>query len=588
MMNRYTIAVTVSLRGPILSRSTTSGDHGVDAVFFRDSQDRLAVPGTLVKGKIREAWETLREWAPNELPTEEEVTDWLGQRTADSNNEQDDLHDWEPQRGRAKFPEAFVFGEKEGSPLNVRIQIEPESGAAADGMLLVEERPFASGESAEFKGTIAFWGEKKQATTFRVALERGINSLIGLGGNQGVGYGRIDVVTCDEPEAATASSGLLSASPCASLTLGLRTNEPVCITEHRPAGNIFKSLEQIPGGVLKGAIARQMEYLGGRAKFPALFASLDQIRIRYAQPRMVGERAPRQQPLSIVSAGNDWHDVVHCSQPILIDGQAPRFVVDWKDRDFERAEPQFGGLQLDRQLTVRTAINRTKRRAEDEKLFAYESVLPSAGGRAVEWITTIDFPAHVPDSARNQLKEVLSYGLEGVGKTKAYFSVASAEPWTIPQIHLKPTLAITLVTPTLLGDPDGLTGKSDNESLRQFYTKAWEELCPALQLSHYFAQQQLAGGTYLWKRFQKGKSPYKPWLLTKAGSIFVFSFDGTQADVVRTALLSWLQTGLPHVAAEMNWQNCPFVRENGYGEIAVNLHQQWEGKCRQPGNCIVG
>ena len=53
----------------------------------------------------------------------------------------------------------------------------------------------------------------------------------------------------------------------------------------------------------------------------------------------------------------------------------------------------------------------------------------------------------------------------------------------------------------------------------------------------------------------------------------------------RSSSLRWMSGGLPlpkWALAEYGqynralWENCPFVPENGYGEIAVNLAWHWD------------
>ncbi|MFQ5741493.1 MAG: hypothetical protein ACE5JX_21050, partial [Acidobacteriota bacterium] len=69
------------------------------------------------------------------------------------------------------------------------------------------------------------------------------------------------------------------------------------------------------------------------------------------------------------------------------------------------------------------------------------------------------------------------------------------------------------------------------------------------------------------------KSPYAPYLLTTSGSVFVLR---ETKEVVRSELEKWLRGGLPLPGWAVkrygdSWRTCPFVRENGFGEIALNL-----------------
>jgi hypothetical protein len=143
---------------------------------------------------------------------------------------------------------------------------------------------------------------------------------------------------------------------------------------------------------------------------------------------------------------------------------------------------------------------------------------------------------------------------------------------------------VQLQTPALLGTPTEWQVARTADDVLQIYRTAWAELSHnRLELSHYFARQELAGGWYLHRRFRKGL-PYQPWLLTSAGSVFVFR--GIQPGAGEH-LQEWLERGLPidDRLVEPNqlggdrfryWERCPYVPENGYGEIGVNLHLNWK------------
>jgi hypothetical protein len=71
--------------------------------------------------------------------------------------------------------------------------------------------------------------------------------------------------------------------------------------------------------------------------------------------------------------------------------------------------------------------------------------------------------------------------------------------------------------------------------------------------------------------------------LTEAGSLFLLQpANDVSEDVGKKLIEDWLAHGLPLKGAVLDyyqidkdesrqWQNCPFIPQNGYGEIAVNL-----------------
>jgi hypothetical protein len=97
-------------------------------------------------------------------------------------------------------------------------------------------------------------------------------------------------------------------------------------------------------------------------------------------------------------------------------------------------------------------------------------------------------------------------------------------------------------------------------------------------LKRYFASQSLAGGYYLHRRF-RSQEKYSPWLLTDPGSVFLLKIvqpnDAKQVSLVQELIERWYFSGLPPYDSSLEWRNCPYVRENGYGEIAVNLMCHW-------------
>lgn len=335
-----------------------------------------------------------------------------------------------------------------------------------------------------------------------------------------------------------------------------------------------------------------MERLGGAEAFPLLWSNLSRIRIRHARPELKGvpPKLPPAIPLSIVFAGDEWKDAAPRKEPCLIGDKAPAFRSDWKS-EWDTAKKYFGHCIVHKELRVRTQIDADKRRALDQNLFAYESLDPAG----LEWRTALDLH-YVPASQRagicDELKTLLSYGIFGMGKTKARMDSQICNPISprfASSTAAGPSLVIQLQTPALLGLPAEWQTARSAADVHRIYSRAWRELSSKapLTLSHYFAEQELAGGLYLHRRFRPAGSAYQPWLLTSAGSVFVF--EGSDRPEVRQLLDDWLRTGLP-IAPSLRehyklqggdfdlWNQCPFVPENGFGELAVNLQLNWKDR----------
>jgi hypothetical protein len=330
--------------------------------------------------------------------------------------------------------------------------------------------------------------------------------------------------------------------------------------------------------------------------YPHVREHLAAIRITHAFPS-AGSARPLVTPLSLVKkrGASDFVDAALAGGPFLLDGEAPEFAVDWKDRSM--VDAAFGWPKLSRELRVRTQIDPQALRADDDRLFAYELIVPGD----CRWLADLilpDLSSTELASLCAELEDLFVRPLEGLGKTKA-----RAEIGLLPAVRVNRPLApvrdhwlVTLQTPALLCDPDRLVGtKATASDLWSVYADAWNDLLGGkLCLVDYFASQSLAGGAYLYKRFQH-PAPYRPYLLTDAGSLFVLRTADGNAAGIADLLDAWLCDGLPlpdwakkrfarNGEPGDHWRNCPYIPQNGYGEIAVNLpvhtdsaHQPPEG-----------
>ncbi|ETX03371.1 MAG: hypothetical protein ETSY2_33655, partial [Candidatus Entotheonella gemina] len=367
--------------------------------------------------------------------------------------------------------------------------------------------------------------------------------------------------------------------------------------------NLFESDTLISGGVIRGTLATMLKEAIGLprdavidAQLPAPWQALGEyfncIRFTHAFCALQSSAArPVTAPLTLVKDAegqllkdSQGHvcDVSLCEAPGLLgpSRQAPSFAVDWKNRD--DVDALFGwplSHQIKRELRVRTAMDRDYRRAKDNQLFAYDMVVPEG----LIWYGAVDLSDVPAGPDRNavsvQLHALLQRGLHGIGKTKARAAVdtdVAISPWqpsSCQPIHAD-TWVITLQTPALLCDPKALDETSGHEVLFNAYHHAWAELSGHhLKLIRFFASQSLAGGYQVY-RFQPSK-PYNPFLLTDAGSVFVLQAV-SDVTAAQAELQKWLAHGLdlpPWAITRYgeDWQTCPFLRHDGFGEIAVNL-----------------
>jgi hypothetical protein len=583
----------------------------------RNERDEYCLPRTLVKDCLCEGVRTLRDVDPSFAA---KMDDWFGERSEKATQSGGGGSSVEPYRALLRWGDFTHPSVARTGGNTFRIRIDRARGAADEGAYQVIETPFAPGERVTFEGAVEFFAEDDEAREIQRAIAFGFNWLMSAGALKNIGFGELvesGVETCADDAAQDAAPSASFGG--AGFDLIVRPETPFCLARRRTNPNLFESDSVIPGGALKGSLAttwlrmsgrRSANYVAVSGDASALARNFHLVRFSHAfpseRPKKTGGSARRAvaPPLSLVKAGDGkLYDVALCEGPGLVGApaSAPSFQIDWKDDDYAEVDRMFGREWPPHELQVRTSIERG--RAKESELFAYEKIVP--GG--YEWYAKADLSRIADDAERaeaeRQLCELLARGLRDLGKTKSRASVEMLPPGAVkPKQVSKPkerdgVWIVALQTPALLCDPRPLDETSGAAELRAAYEQTWDSLSGgALALVRYFAAQSLAGGRYLRERFQAGK-PYNPFLLTDAGSVFVLRAKRDEAGAENAELKgkaaglieAWLAHGLPvpDWAGELyargdydgaHWSNNPFVPENGYGEINVNLPVHWDRK----------
>lgn len=601
------VDIAISLKAPFITKSSSPGPYGFDSVHARTSSGQLCIPGTHIVGKLRQAWEELRSSLPGEqdadiVPNYDEIDNLLGTRSEDG--------EFAP-RAKQLFFSDFVCDEEASKGFRNRIQIEDDRKAASKGALLTIECPFLAGRTASFNGILSFeTSDVNDVDRILKQVKCGLQWISQIGAYRSVGFGQVADIQMGIPKKLQIAPTTRQWKDAVGLDLMIEPSAPFCIAGRPTADNIFESIEDIPGGVIRGCLANKINHLLGRpsgteiktqpgqTKLVKLCENFHRIRITHGFASARCFVRPVRLPLSLVKAGG-LYDVALMENPCLINDQAPEFQIDWKD-DAD-VKTLFGWPRLKKELRVRTAIDSDRLRSADDKLFAYEMIVPDERC----WLARVQLDEAIPyedrDPVLNDLAMLLESRLLGIGKNKTSAKISANVSGTIDDAHDLTGLdrplsedgfwAITLQTPALLVSPSHLMNSGSSKELFEGYRLAWAEICPALSLVRFFARQSLSGGLYRDGRF-RGKSAglYHPWILTDAGSVFLFS----SSDLKRTRddVRTWLKHGLEIPGATLTaygltnsetlWRNCPFVPQNGFGEIAVNLeiHSQ---KKPQPG-----
>ncbi|MEM9943147.1 MAG: RAMP superfamily CRISPR-associated protein [Planctomycetota bacterium] len=591
-MNRFfSINVILKLKGPLLSAGGELSDLFVDAPMSRDGLGRFMLPFSLIKGKVLDA---LRDLGAESLFLKK----WFGAES--------DGGSVDPVRGKLSF--ADFYTEASGNPERTihRNQINDQTGVVADGMLQMVQAPFGYEELVEFKGRITFISNQNDAENILVKLTEALHWVPSFGAFRSIGFGRNVEVQTDLIELSATAQGNPQPSIQIPLTLGL--DRPVCVGRKRHSKNHFQSSTNISGAVIKGSIARLVLELEGSSsryidesvgkRFPLICKYFSKLRFAEARPRN-SDQATRgiEPPLSIIfrpKGADRFFDVALAEEPVLIDGMAGLLKPDWKGKNYELVNQAFGNERLPTQNRTRTAIDEDTYQALDQQLFSYGLVLPEVKKQSEHiryvWDSKIgigDVPDDQQQAIRDELYQLLQFGIPNVGKTRAVASVKWQKQFLETAMQsgasAEKKLVVTLQTECLMTDPDILS-QSTPDVIKKAYEDFWDSATKRkYRLVRFFARQSLEGGFVSRRSSPNG---YEPFLLTDRGSVFVLqATDQFEQEKATQMLDGWLSDGLPipdWVIAryggdeETLWKRCPYLPQVGFGAVLVNLDCHWK------------
>lgn len=580
------IEIAVTLESPYLVHGNDPGRYGLDATLLLDHRGRPVLPGTLLAGRIVETW--------HNMPGNAEADRWFGIGGVNGAGQAG-------QRARIATDD-LVLTQIDGQPAVLqphdiaRIRQDDDTGAVESGALLIVEQIAAPGARLTFEGAWHCWADEDEMASLIPQLRMALLLQTQLGAYRNVGFGRLRGCTV----AARPSPGTpLRLDPNAERQrFALRGDAPLCVGSLSRRGNVFESSDVVSGAAILGAIARMLAARHGEAEMDnkdnPLAKHFSLLRCTHALPANLGGARPIPLPQSLVMLAKpgkkeekECKDAFRHKTPPVGLVAAPAFQTDWKAADYKEAAANQGWGETRRHLRVRTDID-GQGKAKEGALFAYECVaapLDADGNPQTEWLFDLDL-ADVPQTERSAVRqalaELLGHGLFPLGKTDARVAVHPVAAGNVWNTATAPLLAgqmvpVALVSDALLFTTDAIADRADID-LAGLYRAAFDDLISqcgtsgALTLSHHFATQHLAGGGYMQRRFRKDK-PYQPWVLTEAGSVFVFEVrDPAQAGKV---FQSWQAHGLPlpdsvKKACGATWQDHPYLPQNGYGEVAVN------------------
>lgn len=581
----YTFRLEIHLRSPWLVHGNAPAQFGLSATQMRDHRGNLILPGNLLVGRLRDAWHAMATFG---LATENPDR-WFGQAGPEPDR-----------RARLWIADLPLATPPANAPqARPRVAIGEASGAAEDAQLLLVEQSHPPNQTIDFSGEWRAVVTADEATRLQRALQAGLLWHSQLGAQRTVGFGVVlrAAATCARSDPPVSPRQVPHGHRA---RLVLHIADPLCVATRSLRGNVFASGDILSGGTLKGALATQLRARFGKpvdtlAPHNALARHFDALRIGHAHPAQ-DEARPAALPQSLVAHGDELFDVAALATPHLIDGQAPAFHHDWKRPTADAARARQGWGATASHLRVRTAVYGPHQalddtpfdptlagQAWDDHLFAYDCRVARDDTR---WLADIHLPDDLPDTEAaavwQALADLIAPGLGPLGKTDAFAQarLTTEQPHRWPQrnpaaVASGEQLTLQLNTPALLFASSQVADQAAPDLLA-LYRDAFHQLSGgALRLSHFFASQRMAGGTYLHRRhLAQRQHAYRPLVLTEPGSVFVLTV--VDAAVARPLLARWQRHGLPlptAVVAEHGgrWQDHPYLPQNGYGEIAIDL-----------------
>lgn len=641
MKSLHEIQIEIILRAPWLVHGNDPGRLGLDSVQLRDGHGRRILPGTLVVGRLSQAWTEFSTLAGNAAGVVPSPAYWFGAEATRSEGSGDagSLHpqrtrifvddlvcDTNPVASTDDCSDADANANAGSGPAKDRLEHEPahrvhideQSGAGVEGDLQFIEQNEAANKTVRFVGTWRAWLSPDQdpatpesAKTLEKWLRKGLQWQTQLGALRNVGFGQVHHIgvtvapaaatPCIAENFASASKAFCNGGADGPRGLALAFSQPLAVGNRLYNGNLFVSDDIITGATIKGAMASVFAAAG--EPLPDWF---NDLRVTHAHPAPVTSvERPLPLPLSLVRNGRKQicDAAAHARYVLDYDDEGKRvamaFKTDWKPEDFTKARAGQGWGETSTHLRVRTAIKNGK--ALDKSLFAYECKLANRS----HWLTTLDFADSTDQTELAErwatIANLVEAGLGPIGKTDAFAKVtllpAPRAKWAqqeAQQLNEGDRVRVMLCSPALLlVTPDLTASRITPEQLLGLYAKAFATSVPALTLTHFFAEQELAGGEYLWKRFLRRHPAardrgYQPLMLTKEGSVFVFRVEDAQA--AQQVLRDWQAHGLPlsedvKTAHGADWKTNPFIPQNGFGEVIVNPIHDFPPQSGQT-NCV--
>jgi len=615
-MMRHVWRVSLIVAAPFTTGSTENAERGFDDAQLRDADGTPMVAGSHLQGLLRHflgdvhrAEQEAGIGGSDKLVPRDVFFEWFGRpgRQLANAEEQEDAKDYddpgeqpdvltENRRARLTFRDLkLAVREPRERRDRDRIRIDVERRSAKAGAWLTSEQMFPTGAEVSYSNDAALvlYGTVGEAENLTRVFSLFKESLPAIGGDKGAGFGKVVDLSIKAIESRPFAIPETGASVVGNTTTrcGFRLAQPLLVDPELLSGNLLRSSIDIPGAALKAALAEsgRTAHSGGTDAFDEEFgAVLSRIVVRHALAAAPHSSRRRTTfPFSLAAAVHeDGKEVfVDC----FADGaEELRFAVDFKSYHKSALKAYYSVFDFEPALLTRTrtAIREGEFTAEPHRLFNHQAVSP----RGVEWHTEFFMPEGFTDEDRakaGQLLALFGSGAVQIGKLRSdivdvRFDRDCTSRMAEPADARAPVKSwrMKVESPAWLLGMDEVYALYRGADLRNVYRQRMQALLGPAHAAvdweqfSFFAQHDWSGGRRAVRYKQQDDGGYYPYLLTRPGSVFRFlERDGSgeeERDALARAMSGFAARGLPAARHDASWRNCPFVPENGYGEVTID------------------
>ncbi len=593
MMQRIEITLRLTLRSPFIMQGLEATALGVDAAALRDEAQRPLVPADQVKGLLRAACVTLERETQGNVIGESTIRHLFGEpsdKRVGTAPDQD-----RPNRGALVFGDlVMTTAHREGAI--TRVHIDPVTGAAKTGHVQTVELVAPIGKKVVFEGAVIAHIDPDRLTNpspdpgkwLTNILNKAIGLVPAVGALKSAGFGQVVTGSATIKESRNLTLPDLRTETAERVAFRVTFDRRLLVDAQWLAANVRKGSAVVPGAVFKGALAERLKRAGQNPEEDGeLMNALSAIRFSHAFPddgygglgelalplSLFVDDAPGLSPVADGLVGGAPDKAPRRG------GGVPTFQADWKPKHWAAVRRALGFDEPHAPACLprgHVEIGEDYVAVEGQLFVDVARSHMDSGGNDRVWHLKVSRNGIEAGMFGRMLDLLESEGLDGIGATgaRATFTRDGARfrpghvTETSPGFGL---WAVMLATPAMMLDPLQLLEKdSTAEALFEAYRSFWADVANAGVLVNFYASQRLTGGYLAVRRRLYGRGRYYPFLLTEPGSVFLLKGE------LKDRLTDLVTNGLPvmkdmkDVNGSIDWRNCPYMPENGYGEIIVN------------------